>query len=107
MTSKINMKKNAIPVTAKDIIIEKLVNYYRTHSCDRYGQLKTVDIFAISHDAEEQKTLREIVQIQTYGWKYGTYVGFSPWGCFLDKEVENLCRIAFGQNPNRDNMNNW
>jgi hypothetical protein len=107
MTSKINLSKNALPVNTRDIVIERLVTYYRTSGCDRYGQLGTISSAAIAKNDEEMDVLRTIVQTATYGYTYGTYSGFQPWGSFIDAEIESLCQKAFAQNRSRNNMNNW
>ncbi len=107
MTSKINLSKNAQKVNARDIVIENLVTYYRTSGCDRYGQLGVISSGQIAKTDEEMDVLRSIVQTATYGYTYGTYNGFQPWGSFIDAEIESLCRKAFTQNSSRNNMNNW
>lgn len=86
---------------------KRIVEYYRTADCDRYGQLKTVDAHRIAKSDDEMKQLGEFVNLQTYGYTYGTYKGFSPWGAFKCFELENECRSAFAKNPSRNNQNNW
>lgn len=93
--------------STRDSVIEKLVQYYQTSYCDRYGQLTTISSGAIAKNDDEMKILRTIVQTATYGYTYGTYSGFCPWGSFIDKEVESLCQKAFSNNRHRKNMNNW
>ena len=51
--------------------------------------------------------LKQIVKVNTYGYTYGTYLGFVPWGAFKDNHVEMMCKEAFAQNPSRNNENNW
>lgn len=86
---------------------ERIVEYYRTANCDRYGQMKTVDAHMIAKGSDEMKQLSEFVQLQAYGYTYGTYKGFSPWGAFKCAELEKECRSAFAKNPSRNNQNNW
>ena len=83
------------------VVIEKLIKHYRTCSVDRYGQMKTIDLFAITSDPDEQQELGKYVQIGTYGWQYGTYLAFTPWNSFIDDEVKKLCSEAYGKNENR------
>jgi hypothetical protein len=86
---------------------ERIVNYYRTANCDRYGQLKTVDAHQIAKSSDDMKELGELIGLQTYGYGYGTYKGFSPWGAFKCEELEKECQGAFAKNKSRNNQNNW
>lgn len=88
-------------------IIEELIKYYGTSGCDRYGQLGVISEGQIARTDEEKKVLNEIVKVNTYGYTYGTYKGFAPWGSFIDSEVEQLCRESFAKNPSRNNCNHW
>ena len=88
-------------------VIEELIKYYRTSGCDRYGQLGVISEGQIARTEEEKKVLNEIVKVNTYGYTYGTYKGFSSWGSFIDSNIEQLCREAFAQNPSRNNGNQW
>ncbi len=107
MESNSNLSINAEVISTRDVVIKKLVDYYQTSYCDRYGQLGTISSEQIAKSNEEMEVLRTIVQTATYGYTYGTYNGFQPWGSFLDKEVESLCQKAFSNNRHRKNMNNW
>lgn len=91
----------------KKEIIEKLVNYYRTSGCDRYGQLSCISARQIAKTDEEMDMLKEIVQVALVGYQYGTYEGIFPWGKFIDKDVEQMCKEAFAKNPSRNNGNSW
>jgi hypothetical protein len=86
---------------------QKLVAHYEKASCDRYGQLKTIDVRQICKTEEECKALAEVVKISTYGYTYGTYKGFSAWWSFKDKELEKRCQQAFSRNEGRNNCNQW
>jgi hypothetical protein len=91
-------------------IKEKLINHYRTCSCDQYGQMSTIDIFRIidGNNVEQVKELSSMVRISTFGSRYGTYHGINPWGAFQSPEIEAECRQAFAQNENRTrNLNSW
>ena len=91
-------------------IREKLINYYRTCSCDRYGQMSTIDIFRIidGNNPQEVEELSSLVAISTYGDRYGTYKGINPWGAFKSEDIKAQCREAFAQNENRTrNLNSW
>jgi len=91
----------------KKEIVKNLVKYYGTANCDGYGQLKTIDVYDIIKTKEEIEILGEIVNVCTYGDRYGTYLAFAPFGSFKDEKVENLCKAAYMQNPSRQNMNRW
>jgi hypothetical protein len=86
---------------------QKLVAHYETASCDRYGQLKTMDVHSICKTEEEREALKQVVKVSTYGYTYGTYEGFSPWYDFKDKELERQCNEAFGRNKGRNNGDQW
>jgi hypothetical protein len=91
----------------KKEIVKKLVEYYNTANCDAYGQLKTIDIYNVVKTEKQIEILKEIVEVSTYGYTYGTYLAFRPFGSFKDKKVEELCKNSFMQNPSRRNMNRW
>jgi hypothetical protein len=91
-------------------IKEKLINHYRTCSCDQYGQMSTIDIFRIidGNNPQEVEELSSLVAISTYGDRYGTYKGINPWGAFKSEDIKTKCREAFAQNENRTrNLNSW
>lgn len=91
-------------------IREKLINHYRTCSCDQYGQMSTIDIFRIidGNNPQEVEELSSLVAISTYGDRYGTYKGINPWGAFKSEDIKAQCREAFAQNENRTrNLNSW
>lgn len=85
---------------------KRLVNYYLTCNCDRYGQINTIDAHRIVVDASEMDELRKLVELNTYGYQYGTYLGFSPWNIKCPKLLEE-CKKALAKNPSRNNCNNW
>lgn len=88
-------------------IEKRIVEYYRTKECDGYGQLKTIDAYDIVKNEDEMEVLKKIVNVATYGWTYGTYLGFAPFGSFKDEYVETLCKEAYMENKSRYKMNNW
>ncbi len=91
----------------KKNVVDKLVDYYRTTGCDRYGQIRTISARQIAKTDEEMNVLNDIVGVALVGYQYGTYEGIFPWGNFKDKEVETMCKQAFSTNPSRNNGNNW
>lgn len=89
---------------------EEIVSHYRHCSTDRYGQMSVIDIFTLidGNNQEELNELNSLMVINTYGGRYGTYKGVSPWGSFKCTELEAECRQAFAQNENRKrNENQW
>lgn len=88
-------------------LIDRIVDYYRTSGCDRYGQLRTISARQLAPTDGEMEELKKIVSVSLVGYQYGTYEGIFPWGGFKDKEVEQRCKEAFANNPSRNNGNNW
>lgn len=95
----------------KELVFELFADYYRTCHCDRYGQIKTIDVYCLfkNNTKECLEYLKEnpLVQISNYGDRYGSYLGINPWGCFNDKDLEQICKDSFKKNVSRNNMNNW
>lgn len=94
----------------KDFIFGAMVKYYKTCYCDRYGQIKTIDVYSAFDDRTKEvleylKT-DKLINVMTYGGQFGTYEGFSPWD-INDAELKQVCQIAFKNNPSRNNMNQW
>lgn len=94
----------------KEFIYEAMTKYYKTCHCDRYGQIKTIDVYSVFKDRTKEvleylKTDR-LIKVMTYGWQYGTYEGFSPWD-INEADLKHACQIAFKTNPSRNNMNQW
>jgi len=85
----------------KNLIREKLVEYHRECSVDRYGQvglIRAYDVFKNHTDdvqefAKENKTL---ISISTYGGRLGTFRGLQ----ILDSELQNECWKALRNNEN-------
>jgi hypothetical protein len=102
--------------TKRQEVIDAMVRYYQNESTDQYGQLGCIDIYSIckslGRDENGKKEyfleLETIVNVSTYGGRYGSYKGFMPFGCFKDKEVERWCNDAFNNNVHRSrNLNSW
>ena len=94
----------------KNLIKEKLINHYRTCSCNQYGQMSTISISEIidKNNPQEVEELSSLVAISTYGWRYGTYKGINPWGAFKSDDIKAECTKAFSENENRiRNLNSW
>lgn len=94
----------------KNTIKEKLINYYRTCSCDKYGQMSTISISSIidTKNPQELEELSSLVSISTYGSRFGTYKGINPWGSFKSDDIREECSKAFAQNEERKrNLNSY
>ena len=87
---------------------QNIINHYMTASCDSYGQLSTISIGTIAKTDEQKEALNSLINVSTYGGRYGTYKAFNPWHSFKDFELEQQCRKAFAQNENRKrNVNQY
>jgi hypothetical protein len=80
----------------KEFIEEKLVDYFKKCSVDKYGQVKVIDLYNLFKDStndviEYVKTNDELLRITTYGWRYGTYKGISPDYDILDDSLRKKC----------------
>lgn len=104
--------------TKRQEVIDAMVHYYQNQSTDQYGQLGCINIYSICKglgrdengkiDEEYFRELETIVNVKTYGWTYGTYEGFVPFGSFKDKEVQRQCNEAFDKNVYRSrSINSW
>lgn len=93
--------------TPTSTIRERIINYYRTAECDRYGQLPTISVRAIAKTEEEVEELKRFVNVSTYGSRFGNYQGFRPWTDFQEAYLKSECATAFHNNPSRKNQNNW
>lgn len=95
----------------RNYIEEKLIDHYRNCSCDRYGQMRIVDVHQVfkerAKEVMEYVPGKNLIAIGTYAYAYGTYRGISPHGGILDKDLKAKCKSAFKLNPLRLNMNQW
>jgi len=94
----------------KEFIYEAMVKYYKTCYCDRYGQIGTIDVHTLfkerTNEVLEYLDTDRIINVCTYGGRFGTYKGFSPWD-INEADLKHACQIAFRNNPERNNMNQW
>jgi hypothetical protein len=93
----------------ENIIREKLVDYYRECSVDRYGQvgvIRAYDVFKdITDDVQEYaKENKSLISISTYGGSLGTFRGLQ----IMDSDLQSECRNELRNNENYINaMTNW
>lgn len=104
--------------TKRQEVIDAMLRYYQNETTDQYGQLGCISINFLCKDLgrdergkiEEDyfRELETIVNVSTYGGRYGSYKAFMPFGSFKDKEVEMRCKEAFSNNVHRlRNLNSW
>lgn len=93
----------------KNQIFEKIVDYYRNCSTNGYGEITgVICIYEIIGNESQLSELQSLVQVSTYGGRFGTYKAFNPWGAFKCDKLKQMCNEAFKQNKNRSyNLNNW
>jgi hypothetical protein len=85
---------------------DKIIKYYRTATTDSYAQLGVISVYSIAKTPEEREEIKKLVKVSVYGGRFGTYEAFNSFGGFLDKELEERCRVAFYLNENRIKNNN-
>lgn len=95
----------------KGLIKEKLVNHHAKCGVDRYGQMSALDFYQIFGREDGAKVFnyvcenKGILELCTYGGRYGTYTGISK---IVDTEIKSACNEAFVKNPNyRRAMTSW
>ena len=82
----------------KEHIKESLIHYVANANADRYGQLKTMDVYRVFGDrtkeALEYLNQDPIVKVSTYGWTYGTYQGIGGIHSIQDEKLREVCERA-------------
>jgi len=98
--------------TIKYHITQSMVRYVANASADRYGQLKTMDVYAVFGDRTKEvlEYLKQdpIIKVNTYGWTYGTYAGIGSIHDIQEESLRTMCLDAWDKNENRiRNLNQW
>jgi hypothetical protein len=93
-------------------IMSAMLKYVTNARADQYGQLKTMDVYAVFDDRTEEflEYLKEdpIIKVNTYGWTYGTYKGIGGLHDIQDENLRTMCLDAWAKNENRiRNLNQW
>jgi hypothetical protein len=93
-------------------IMSAMLKYIDNASADQYGQLKTMDVYAVFGDRTKEflEYLKEdpIIVVSTYGWTYGTYQGIGGLHDIQDNNFRMMCQEAWANNKSRTrNMNQW
>lgn len=98
------MQSSSNQITMKEFIEEKMVQYFKTCSVDRYGQVGVVNPYMVfdnkTKDVLEYLKTDKIISIKTYGGRFGEYKGFMWSYDVLDEELKNKCRQSMKQNEN-------
>jgi len=98
--------------TTYHYITQSMVSYVTNASSDRYGQLKTMDVYSVFKDRTKEvleylKT-NPIIKVNTYGWTYGTYKAIGSLHDIQDESLRTMCLEAWAKNENRiRNLNQW
>ena len=86
----------------KEFIEEKMVQYFKKCSVDKYGQVSVVSpsqVFGNKTDEvlEYLKT-DKIISVKTYGGRFGAYKGFSLTYDVLDEGLRSKCYAILKEN---------
>ena len=98
--------------TIKYHITQSMVSYVANASADQYGQLKTMDVYAVFGDRTKEalEYLKEdrMIKVQTYGDRYGSYAGIGSIHDIQEESLRIMCLDAWAKNKNRiRNENQW
>jgi len=93
-------------------IMEAMLNYVANARADQYGQLKTMDVYAVFGDRTKEflEYLEKdpIIKVSTYGWTYGMYQGIGGLHDINDGLLRTKCQEAWANNKSRTrNLNQW
>lgn len=99
------MKTNDV----KSLIKTTIIHHFKYCSVDRYGQTPAVlnanEMFpGILNQVIDYCREGTPLKFSTYGWKYGTYLGFT----ITDPELKRECQVSLKSNPNYlEAMRSW
>lgn len=83
----------------EDLIKEKLIAYHKRCNVDKWGQVGTFSLSLFGeqmNDVENfAKATGSLIDIKTYGGRFGTYKGFQ----IIDSDLRKDCSLALKQNP--------
>lgn len=94
----------------KDLIRQKLIEYYATCDVDKWGQMGIIsvwDVFKQDKEAviEYANNNKGILDVRTYGGRFGTWIGISK---IEDQAIKQECDRVFNNNPNyKLSMTRW
>lgn len=93
-------------------IMSAMLKYLTNASADQYGQLKTMDVYAVFGDRTKEflEYLKEdpFIEVSTYGDRYGVYQAIGGLRDIKDENFRMMCQEAWANNKSRTaNMNQW
>jgi len=93
-------------------IMAAMLKYLTNASADQYGQLKTMDVYAVfgNRTKEFLEYLKKdpFIQVSTYGDRYGAYQGIGGLYDIKDENFRMMCRETWAKNESVSrNMNQW
>ena len=93
-------------------ITQSMVKYVTNASADRYGQLGTMDVYAVFGDRTKEalEFLRKerIINVRCYGGRYGSYEAIGSIHDIQEESLRTMCLDAWAKNENRiRNLNQW
>lgn len=96
----------------KKFIYESMIDYLKKANADRYGQLKTINVYSVFKENTEEVLAYlksdPIILVSTYGWTYGTYKGIRGIHDIKDQKLRALAEETWKNNKNRiANLNQW
>lgn len=82
----------------REFIEQKLVEYFKNCPVDKYGQVSVISPYGLFGDKVEEvfeyiKT-DKVIQVTTYGGRFGAYKGISPKYDILDEWLRKRCYKA-------------
>lgn len=85
----------------KNLIEKMVVDYHKTCSVDRYGQVGTLRLSSVFNDnmddiLEYTKNDNTLIEVSTYGGRLGTWKGFQ----ITDSDLRRKCSDALRNNKN-------
>jgi hypothetical protein len=85
----------------KNYIKQALADYLTRDGVDGYGQTKVIQPFFVFGSKTEEvlkwNEEHKLLSIRTYGWRYGTYKGFTV-SEIKDEETKQACYDAVKNN---------
>ena len=98
--------------TIKYHITQSMVSYVANASADRYGQLSTMDVYAVFGDRTKEvlEYLKKdpMIRVSTYGGRFGSYAGIGSIHDIKEESLRTMCLDAWAKNENRiRNQNQW
>ena len=84
------------------LIESRLINYHLKCSVDKWGQVGTYSLYEVFKDDRDsvkeflKNSKLNLLSIQTYGGRFGTWEGFQ----IKETRLQKLCWASLEKNPN-------